>query len=171
MLGLDRQLFELVQRPQPHVQDRVGLYFGELEGGHQPGFRIVRRPNDADDFVEVQERDQKTVEHFQAVRNLPEAVVRAADQHDLPVLQPLLQHLTQTQNVRHDAARQHVHVEGKAQLKLGQLEHLLHQHNRIDGAALRLQHEADVLGGFIAHVVQQRQALCCQKFSDLLDEL
>jgi hypothetical protein len=40
----------------------------------------------------------------------------------------------------------------------------------IDGAALRLEHEADVLGALVAHVVEQRQLLLDEQLGDLLDQ-
>ena len=65
---------------------------------------------------------------------------------------------------------EHVHVEGNARFKFGRAEHLLHQQRRVDRAALGLQHHADILGGFIAHIGQQRQLLGGEQLGDLLDQ-
>ena len=80
------------------------------------------------------------------------------------------QHLAQAQHVRHLAAGQHVHVERHARLKLGQLEHLLHEQDGIDGAALRLEHQAHVFRRLVAHVGEQRQLLRLQQLGDAGDE-
>ena len=54
---------------------------------------------------------------------------------------------------------QHVHVERNAAFELGELEQRFHQQLGIDRARARLEHEADVLGRFVAHVGEQRQLL------------
>ena len=101
---------------------------------------------------------------------LAEPEFRAADQHHQAVVEPFAQHLAQAQHVRHHAAAQHVHVERNARLELGQLEHLLHQQDRIDAAALRLEHEPHLLGRLVAHVGEQRQLLLQQQLGDAGDE-
>ena len=65
---------------------------------------------------------------------------------------------------------QHVHVERNAALELGELEQALHHQRRIDRARARLDHEADVLGGFVAHVGDQRQLLLVEQLGDALDQ-
>ena len=73
--------------------------------------------------------------------DLLQAELGAPDQHHLAVLEPLLEHIAQAQHARDLAGRQHVHVEAEAHLQLGQPEQALHQHRRIDGAALGLEHQ------------------------------
>ena len=68
------------------------------------------------------------------------------------------------------ALHQHVHVERNARFELGQLEQRFHHHCGIDRARARLDHEADVLGQFIAHVGDQRQLLLVEQLGDLLDQ-
>jgi hypothetical protein len=41
---------------------------------------------------------------------------------------------------------------------------------RIDRAGARLDHQADVLGGFVAHVGDQRQLLLVEQLGDALDQ-
>ena len=101
--------------------------------------------------------------------DLAEAVLRAADQHLQAVVEPFAQDLAEAQHVRHLAAGEHVHVEGDARLELGQLEHLLHQQNRIDASALRLQHQPHLLGRLVADVGEQRQLLGLQQLGDAGD--
>ena len=84
--------------------------------------------------------------------------------------QPFGQRLGQAQHHRHLATAQHIHVERNARFQVGEAEQLLHQHQRIDGARARLQHQADILGGFVAHIGEQRQPLGFQQLGDLLDQ-
>ena len=80
------------------------------------------------------------------------------------------QQFLQAAHLRRAPVDQRVHVERKARLKVRQAEQRLHQHRRIDGARARLQHQADVLGGFVAHVGQQRNLLRGDQFGQPLDQ-
>ena len=102
--------------------------------------------------------------------DLAEAMLRAADQHLQAVVEPFAQDLAKAQHVRHLAAGEHIHVERHARLELGQLEHLLHEEDGIDGAALRLEHEAHVFRQLVADVGEQRQLLGLQQLGDAGDE-
>ena len=81
----------LRKRPQPHVEDRLGLHVGELERLHQLRLRLVLLADDADDLVDVEIGDEIAVEHLEAVVDLVQAELRAADQHDLAMLEPFAQ--------------------------------------------------------------------------------
>ncbi|MND50755.1 hypothetical protein D3C80_417320 [compost metagenome] len=94
----------------------------------------------------------------------------AADQHVLAVRKPLAQHLVQRHHLRHLAERQHVHVERQAAFKVGEAEQRFHQQRRIDGAALRHQHDAHVFGGFVSDILEQRQFAGEQQLGDLFDQ-
>ena len=61
-------------------------------------------------------------------------------------------------------------LSGTPGLELGQLEQRFHQHDRIDAAALRLEHEPHVLGRLVAHVGEQRQLLLQQQLGDAGDQ-
>ncbi len=78
----------------------------------------------------------------------------APQQHRAAMVEPLLQRLGKADDARGDAVDQHVDVDGDARLQFAELEELLHQHRRLDGAGARLQHDAHVLGQFVAHVAQ-----------------
>src|SRR4029079_13382470 len=119
-----------------------------------------------DHFVDVEIDDQIAVEHFGAMVDLGETKFRAADQHDFAVIEPFAQSLTQTHDIRHEATAQHVHVELHSGLELGELEQRLHQKNGIDAAAAGLEHEADILCGFVANVSEERQVPLQQKLRD-----
>ena len=86
------------------------------------------------------------------------------------MVEPFAQGFGKADDPRHLALHQHVHVERNAALKLGELEQALHHQRRIDRAGARLDHEADVLGGLIAHVCDERQLLLVEQLGDALDQ-
>ena len=167
----DLEFLELAQGAQAHVEDGFGLIVGQRPAGHHDLLGLVLLADDADHLVDVEVGDQIAAEDFEALLDLAEPMLRAADQHVLAVLQPFGEHALQREHVRHLAARQHVHVERKARLELGQLEERFHQQAGIDRAALRHQHDADIFRAFVAHVLEQRQLAGQQKLGDLLDQL
>ena len=81
MLAPDLHLLELAQRAEPHVEDGLGLDLGELEGAHQRRLRLLLLADDFDYLVEVEIDDQIAFEHFEAMIDLGEAMLGAADQH------------------------------------------------------------------------------------------
>ena len=95
VLGLDLDLFELAQRPEPHIEDRLGLHIGQVEARHQHGLRLVLIADDADHLIEVEIGDQQAVQHFEPVLDLLQPVFGAPAQHHFAVVEPLLQHLRQ----------------------------------------------------------------------------
>ncbi len=90
------------------------------------------------------------------------AVIGAADQHVAQMVEPFAQALGKTHDPGDAALQQHVEVQRDLAFQLGQPEQRLHHQFRIDGARLRLDHEADVLGRFVADVADQRQLLLVQ---------
>ena len=170
MLAPELHLLELAQSTKPHIEDGLGLNLGELESAHQRGLWLVLLADDFDDLVDVEIDNEIAVEHLEPVVDLGQAEFGAADENDLAVVEPFAQHLAQAQHVRHLAAAQHVHVERHARLELGQLEHLLHEKDRIDGAALRLEHEPHLLGRLVADVGKQRQLLLQEQLGNAGDE-
>ena len=98
----------------------------------------------------------------------PEA--RAPQQHLAAVCEPLGERLRQAHHLGDAALHQHVHVERNAAFKLGELEQRFHHDLGIDRARARLEHDADVLGRFIAHVGDERQLLLVDQLGDALDQ-
>ena len=85
VLVLDLLALEADERPQPHVDDRLGLHFGEPEPRRQALLRLVGRlaaANDLDDFVDVVERDPVAFEQVGALFGLAQVVPRAARDDD-----------------------------------------------------------------------------------------
>ena len=170
VLGLDLDLFELAQRPEPHIEDRLGLHIGQVEPRHHHGLRLILVADDADHLVEIEIGDQEAVEHFEPVLDLLQPVLGAAAQHHLAMIEPLLQHLDKAQHLRDLPLRQHRHVERHARLKLRQPEKLLHEQRRIHIARFRLDDDTDVLRELVVDIAEQRQLLGLQQVGHLLDE-
>ncbi len=170
MLGADLDLLQLAQGAQPHVEDRLGLHVGELEPRDQLGLGLVLIADDADHLIEVEIGDQIAAEHLEPVVDLPEAMLGAPLQHHLAMLQPFGQRLGKPHHHRHLAAAEHVHVERNAHFQLGQAEELLHENGGIDGPGARLQHQAHILGGFVAHIGEEGQLLGLHQLGDLFHQ-
>ena len=169
-LGADFHLLQPAQIAQPHVEDGVGLHVGKLERLHQHRFRLVLAPDDLDHLVEVEIGDEIAAQHFQAMLDLGQPMLGAAQQHVAPVLEPFKQSLGQAEHLRDAALHQHVHVERDAAFQLGELEQRLHQQFGIDAARARLDHQPHILGRFIAHVGDQRQLLLVDQLGEFLDQ-
>ena len=76
----------------------------------------------------------------------------------------------QAHDARGAVGVQHVHVEREARLELGGAEQRLHQHGGVDGAGLRLQHDADDVRALVADVAEQRELALLHELGDLLDQ-
>ena len=170
VLAADLLLLEFGQGFEAKIEDGVGLHLGETEARHEPRLGIVLETNDADHLIDVEVGDQVAVEHLEPVLDLLEAELRAPDQHDLAMREPLLENVAQAQHTRHLARREHVHVQAEADFELSEAEQALHQHRRIDGARLGLQDEPHGLGRLVAHVTEQRQFFVLNQLGDALDQ-
>ena len=167
VLGADLHFLELAQVAQPHVEDGVGLHVGELEGLHQDGLRLVLGADDLDDLVEVQIGDQIAAEHFEPVLDLlrggwferRSSTSRRWSSHSRSAsARPTtfgMRPFTST-----------FMLSGMRLSSSVSLNSDLHQQLGIDRARARLDHEADVLGGFVAHVGDQRQLLLVEQLGD-----
>ncbi len=170
VLLLDLHFLELAQVAQPHIEDGVGLHFGELERLDQDGLGLVFGADDLDDLVEVEIGDEKTAQHFEPMLDLVEAESRASQQHLAAMGQPLRERLRQADDLGNAALHQDVHVERDAAFELGELEQRLHQQLGIDRTRARLDHQPDVLGGFIARIDDERQLLVVDELGELFDQ-
>ena len=86
------------------------------------------------------------------------------------MVEPFAQAFGKPKHLGDAALHQHVEVQRNPAFQLGQPEQRFHQQFGIDRARLRLDHEADVLGEFVADVADQRQLLLVEQFGDLLDQ-
>ena len=146
-LGDQRDLLQLAQLAQPHVQHGVGLHLVEAEARHQRGLRIILLADDADHLVEVEMDDEEAGQQLEALLDPAAAVQAAPAQHLAAVGQPGAQQLPQVEDPRRRPVHQHVEVDGDAHLQVGQPEQLGHDRLGVDRAAARLQHQADDVGG------------------------
>ena len=171
LLALELHLLEPAQRAQPRVEDGVGLHLGELEEAHQLLLRLVLLADDLDDPVEVEIDDEEAAEDFEAPVDGGEAVARAAQQHLAAMVEPFAQALREAEHLRHLARRP-----ARSRSCGTRLSSSVSRNSdsiridRVDGARARLEHDAHVLGGFVAHVGEERQLPLLQQLGDLLDQ-
>ncbi len=166
----DFLFLQLAELPQAHVEDRFGLDVGQLEGLHHLLFRLVLGADDLDDLVQIQIRDQKPVEHLEAVFDLLQTMLGAPDQDFHAVIEERLKRLAQVHDPGRVVGVEHVEVQRHPGFQLGLAEQLLHQHVGADGAASGLEHDAHRVGGFVAHIGQDRQLFGDHQLGDLLDQ-
>jgi len=114
--------------------------------------------------------DQITAEHFEPMLDLFLAIVGAAQQHVAQMVEPFAQAFGEAEHLGDATLHQHVEVQRYPAFQLGQPEQRFHQQFRIDRTGFRLDHKADVFGGFIPDVADQRQLLVVEQFGDLLDQ-
>ena len=134
---------------------------------HQHRLRLVLLADDLDDLVEVEIGDEIAAEHFEPMLDLARAGSAngaAARRGDASSHSLSASASPTTFGIA--AAHQHVHVERHAAFQLGELEQALHHQRRIDAARARLEHEAHILGEFVAHVGDQRQLLLVDQLGD-----
>ena len=170
VLAPDRLLFQPSQRTQAHVEDRVGLHVVDPERGHERGLGLVLLAHDSDHLVEVEVGDEVAAEHVEPVSDRRQAMGSAPQQNLAPVIEKRLEHLLQRHHAGQTRRIQHVHVEPDAGLQLGLAEQHLHQELGFDRAALGLQHDAHVLGRFVAHVGEQGELAGLEQLGDALNQ-
>ena len=76
LLAADFHFFELGEVAQAGFENRLGLGLGELEALDELGLGFVLAPDDADDLIEIQERDQQAVEDVQPSLDMLQAVLQ-----------------------------------------------------------------------------------------------
>ena len=88
VLLADLHLLQLAQAAQAHVQDRLGLHVGQAEALDQARLGLLLLADDADHLVEVEVDQQVAVQDLQPALDRGQAVVGAADQDLVPVIEP-----------------------------------------------------------------------------------
>ena len=86
------------------------------------------------------------------------------------MVQPFQQDLVQRHDLGHLAHGQDVHVEREAVFQIRQSEERFHQQRGVHRTALRHEHDADILGGFVPDILKQRQLAGDEELGDLLDQ-
>ncbi len=165
-----RHLFELAQRPQPRVENVIDLQVGEFERFLQLLLCVVLLANDPYHLVEIKKDDDHAFQLLDSAQNCRETMARAAQQHRPAVVEPLPQRLVERHNPRRHPVDEHVHIHAETRLELGELEERLHHQSRIDVARARLEHDAQILRRFVAHVGDERQLALGNELRELFDE-
>ena len=80
LLAADLHFLQARELLQARLEDVVGLVLAEREARDQRVARLVLGADDADDFIEVEERDQQAFQQVQAALDLFLAMLQAA--HD-----------------------------------------------------------------------------------------
>ena len=109
-LGLQLDARELREAAQAQLENVVGLGLGQVERRHEAlsrDLRIVGGPNDRDDVVNVQDRDEQAFDQVQAVLALLQAEAAAARRDVQAVIEEDLQHLLEAQRARLAAHERH----------------------------------------------------------------
>ncbi len=170
MLVFDFHLFELAQRPQTHIKDRIRLNFGEIEGRHQGNLRLILEPNDPDHLVQVQIGNKITIKNFKAMIDLGQSMVGTTDKNILPMRQKRTQHFAQVHHARRIVPVQHVHVQTKPDFQFGILEQHFHQMFRLDSTGARFEHQTDQVGRLITDIGQKRKLFQHHKVCNTFDQ-
>ena len=112
--------FQTRQTSQAHVQNGLRLLVGQGEALHELHLRLRRVravADDADDLVDVIQRDEQAFQNMGARLGLIEVVARAAHDHVLLVFQIVVEHLVQRKHLRlaihqrqHDRAESFLHL-------------------------------------------------------------
>ena len=127
----------------------------------QLGLGLVLVADDADHLVEVEVGDQVAVEDVQPVLDLVQAERERRTSTSMAVLEPL--RCSTSRSAMHARASARADstfmLSGEADLEFGQPGTGSPSAPRLDGAALGLEHEADILGALVADVAEQRQLL------------
>ena len=170
VLAPDLELLEAAQGAQAHVQDRFGLRIRESESLDHLGLGLVLLADDLDQLVEVQIGDQIAFEDFQPPLDRLQPEGRTPHQHLAAMVEKRLKGLAQVHHPRGVVLVEDVEVEREPDLEVGELEQLLHQQFGGNGARARLEHDPNVVGGLVPHVVEDGQLLGVDDLGDALDQ-
>ncbi len=196
--GLDLFALQAGQALQAQVQDAARLLFGQADGAvfgddvagfvdqRQQRADIGGRPvaahqrdaggggvgagaDQADDLVDVGDRDGQADQVVRAVARLAQVEARAPEDDLLAEPDEALQRLAQAHLLRL-AVVQRQHVDAEAGLQLGEAEQLVQHHFR-RGVALQLHDDAHAGAvALVAHLADALDDLAAHQFGDLLDQ-
>ena len=170
MLAANLNLLKPAKRTEPKVQDRFRLRFAHRKFFHQRGARLVGLANDADDLVDVEERDEVPGQHFEAGVDTPQTVACTPQQHLVAVIEKRLQSLAQGHHAGISAAVEDVDIYGDTHFEVGEAEQGFHEHLRLDRPALGFEDKAHLIGGFVGDVVKHRHFAPGEELGNSLDE-
>ena len=173
LLGPDLHLLQAREIAQPQVEDRLGLHVGEPEPAHERLPRALFFPDDRDDLVDVEERDEQALQDVQPVVDLIEAMLGPAAHRRDAKLQPLGEDRFQIRLSRAVVEPHHGHVDPVAPLQIRRREQVRHQPLDVDAVRSGNDDEAGgvLVVGLVAQVLHHRQLLREHLLRDLLQHL
>src|SRR5690606_14306965 len=124
--------FKFRQMAQLQFENRFGLNIGERKTLHQFLLRLLLVTNDRDDFIDIEEGNQITVEDVQPRENFIETELQTFARSVGAELQPLGQNVLQRFDLRATVEADHVHVDAIGSFKIGGSEQMLHHIVEID---------------------------------------
>ena len=157
---------------EPHLEDCLALDIVDLEAlVHAPLCLCIipRGADDVDDLVDVVDRDQKAFEDMDTLLRLVEVILRAPC-HDVdPVLDVVVNHLTQRQRPRHAVHEGDIN-DTEVRLELGVLVEVV-EHDLRHRTVLEVDDDAHALAvGLIAQVRDAFDLLLVHGLGNLLLE-
>ena len=173
LLAADLHFLQAGELLELGIEDVVGLFLAQREACDQRRLRFVLGADDADDFIQVEKRDQQAFQQVQAALDLLQAVLQAAGDRVAAERQPLGQQHPQVLDLRAAVQPDDVEIDPVALLQVGRGEQVAHQLFGIHAVGARDQHHAHRVGvvGFVADVLQPGQLLGPHLRRDLLDHL
>ena len=129
--------------------------------------------DDMDDFIQIEESNQQTVQQVQTGQDLIQAVLQAATHRGNTEPQPLTQHAPEILHRRLAVSTDDVHVDPVAVLQIGGRKQMLHQIVQIDPVGARNNDDTRrvFVIGFIAQIGDHRQLLVLHLRGNLLQHL
>ncbi len=173
LLAADFHFLQPRQLAQLGVEDVVGLILGQLEPRNQRGLGLILGADDADDLVQVEERDQQAFQQVQAAIDLLQPVLEPAGDGFVAEAEPFGQQHLQVLDLRTPVQADDVEVDPVALFQVGGGEQMAHQLFDVDPVGTRNQHHPHRVGviGFVADVLQPGQLLGAHLGGDLFDHL
>ena len=171
VFGLQLLPLQLREALERHIEDGLGLDFGQFEAFHQPGAGCVgvgAAADGGDDLVQVGEGDEQALEDVRSFLG-PRQVVFRAPAHDLAaVLDEKLEHALEREQVRL-AIHQGQGADAKRLPERGQLVKLLQEVLGLDIAG-EFDHDPHPLPvGLIPQVGDALQTAFAHQLGDALD--
>ena len=170
LLAADTDLLQFRQVAQLQFQHRFRLRIAEPETLHQRGLGFVLGADDLDHLIDIEERDQVTLEDVQALEYPLQAMLEPAPHCVGAKRQPLPQDTVQPLHAGPAVNTYHVQVDPVAALQVGAGEQVAHQALDID--AVRARYDDQSGGVLVIRLIPQvgyhGQFLCLHLLGDLL---
>ena len=158
-LLLDRDRSKAGELTQADLKNVLGLTVRELELADERRLRVVRRADDLDDAVDVEQHERTAFQHVDAVEHLVEPRLRPPADGLETEFDPFAQNLKEILLLRLPVDAEHDEVHRDVRLKVGLRKEHVDEFAPIDAARLRLEDEphGHVTSRFVPHTVQKRE--------------